>query len=84
MPAATGLVPSDVAPLKNSTVPAALAPVTVAVSVALAGATAEVGDTARAVVVVTTVGTGAVTTKATADEALGVKAVALVGVNFAV
>ena len=84
MPLATTLVPSEVAPLKNSTTPAALAPETVAVSVALAGATAEAGDTARAVVVVTATGTGAVTTNATTDEVLVVKAAALVGMNFAV
>ena len=58
-PPATGLVPSDVAPLKNSTVPAAPAPVTVAVRFAVAGATPAVGDTARAVVVVTATGAAA-------------------------
>ena len=57
MPAATGLVPSEVVPLKNSTVPAAPVPVTVAFSVGLAGATTgEAGVTPRAVVVVTTTG----------------------------
>ena len=51
---ATWLVPSTVVPLRNCTEPAAPAPapVTVAVSVGLAGATAEAGDTARAVVAV--------------------------------
>ena len=56
-PAATGLAPSEVVPLKNSTVPAAPVPVTVAVNVGLAGATAgDAGVTAKAVVVVTTTG----------------------------
>ena len=68
MPAKTGLVPT----------------VTMVVSDALAGATAVAGDTERTVVVVTAVGAGAVTTKAAADEVLGVKAAALVGMNFAV
>jgi hypothetical protein len=84
IPEATGLVPSDVAPLKNSTMPAAPPPVTEAVSVALAGATAVAGDTGRAVVVVTATGTGAVTTNVLAGEVLGVKAAALVGMKFAV
>ena len=55
VPAATGLLPSDVVPLKNATVPAAFKPVTVAVSVLAAGATAvtAVGTMARTVVVVT-------------------------------
>ena len=58
MPAATVLVPSTVVPLRNCTVPAAPAPLTVAVSVLAAGATAvtAVGDMARTVVVVTATG----------------------------
>ena len=57
-PEATGAVPSEVAPSKNDTVPAAPAPATVAVSVREAGATAVAvaGLIASVVVVVTAAG----------------------------
>ena len=84
-PAATVLLPSEVAPLKNCTVPAAPAPVTVAVRVRAAGATAVAveGDIARAVVVVTCTGGAAVTVSATLPEVEEVNSAALVGVNTA-
>ena len=77
--------PSEVAPLKNCTVPAAPAPVTVAVSVREAGATAVAvaGDIASEVVVVTCTGGGAVTVSATLPEVDAVNAAGFVGVNTA-
>ena len=62
-PPATGLAPNEVVPLKNSTVPAAPVPVTVAVNVGPAGATTgDAGVTASAVVVVTITGGATLTT----------------------
>ena len=84
-PAATVLVPSEVAPLKNCTVPAAPAPVTVAVSVRAAGATAVAAPETSPGRWWSSPAAGgaAVTVSATLPEVLEVNAPELVGVNTA-